>query len=425
MKQPWPEVPLYEVCGTIVDCVNKTAPVVEGPTPYRMIRTTNVKSGVIDLATVRYVTEETYRAWTRRQMPRPGDVILTREAPLGEVGMLREADGVFLGQRLMSYRADPDKLDAHFLLYALQEDHLQDQIRATGAGATVEHMRVPDAENLRIKLPPLHTQRKIAAVLSAYDDLIENNTRRAQILEEMARALYREWFVEYRYPSHEQDEFSEDEQGRRPDEWSWVPMPFAIDIDPKTKVAKDGLKSFVPMSSLSEDSMIINDIEKRSGNSGAKFKNGDTLFARISPCLENGKTGYVNFLPDDSSTAFGSTEYIVMRSRLVCPEYVYLLSRLPEFRSHAEASMSGATGRQRVKSESFANYMIALPPSHLIKSFEALTKPLFDAIFNLASRSANLRRTRDLLLPKLVSGELDVSTLDVQGVEEQLQEEIA
>ena len=271
-----------------------------------------------------------------------------------------------------------------------------------------------------VKFPPLPTQRKIAAILSAYDDLIENNTRRVRVLEQMARALYREWFVEYRFPGHEQAEFVEDEQGRRPKEWERMPVPYAIEIDPRTKVDKDTVNPFVPMGSLAENSMVIDPIEERQGNSGAKFKNGDTLFARITPCLENGKTGYVNFLPDDSATAFGSTEYIVMRSRLVCPEYVYLLARLPEFRSHAEKSMSGASGRQRVKPESLSNYYIAVPDKATLARFQALVKPMFDAVFTLSSRNANLRRTRDLLLPRLVSGELDVSGLRVAGVEEEM-----
>lgn len=191
MNTSWVEVPLIRVCESIVDCVNKTAPVINYETPYRMIRTTNVKAGRINMGEVKYVTEDVYRTWTRRQVPQKGDIILTREAPLGEVGMVRDAGGIFLGQRLISYRANPTKLDNRFLLYAFQEKFLLDQIKSLDSGSTVEHMRVPDAEKFTVKLPPLPTQRKIAGILSSYDDLIENNTRRIEILEEMARALYR------------------------------------------------------------------------------------------------------------------------------------------------------------------------------------------------------------------------------------------
>lgn len=102
----WPRVSVSEICESIVDCVNKTAPVVDSTTPYKMIRTTNVKKGWVNLAEVKSVSKEVFEKWTRRQLPRKGDVILTREAPLGEVGMLRSHDQVFLGQRLVSYRAD-------------------------------------------------------------------------------------------------------------------------------------------------------------------------------------------------------------------------------------------------------------------------------------------------------------------------------
>src|SRR5205823_13463537 len=101
----------------------------------------------------------------------------------------------------------------------------------------------------------------------------------------------------------------------------------------------------IPMTSLSTHTMVVSDMEMRSGNSGSKFKAGDTLFARITPCLENGKTAYVGFLSDDQ-VGFGSTEFIVMRGRTVSPEWVYLFARSEQFRGHAIKTMSGATGRQ-------------------------------------------------------------------------------
>ena len=111
----WAENRIEEWCDSVIDCVNKTAPVVDGPTPFKMLRTTNIRNGHVDHSTVHYVTEATYKMWTRRQIPQMHDVILTREAPMGEVGMLLTADNVFLGQRLVSYRAAPAKLDPQFL----------------------------------------------------------------------------------------------------------------------------------------------------------------------------------------------------------------------------------------------------------------------------------------------------------------------
>ena len=149
-------------------------------------------------------------------------------------------------------------------------------------------------------------------------------------------------------------------------------------------------------------------IEQRDGNSGSKFKNGDTLFARITPCLENGKTGFVQFLPTDETVAFGSTEFIVMRSRTLCPEYVYLMARSDEFRDNAIKSMSGATGRQRVQQGCFERFLVAQPPVGVLDAFRGVAAPMFRLIHTLSLKNENLRATRDLLLPKLVSGEIEV-----------------
>lgn len=175
-SEKWKRVRIDEACESIVDCVNKTAPKVAGPTPYKMIRTTNVRNGRVNLDSVNYVTEGVYRIWTRRQVPKRGDVILTREAPMGEVGMLLSDDTVFLGQRLVSYRADATKLDNRFLLYAFQSTDLQGQIHALGSGSTVQHMRVPDSNALRVWLPPLKDQSEIVACLNT----LRNETQRLE-----------------------------------------------------------------------------------------------------------------------------------------------------------------------------------------------------------------------------------------------------
>lgn len=201
----WPMKPLSELCLLAVDCVNKTAPVLDDPTPYKMIRTTNVKRGFIDTETVRYVSEATFEQWTRRSKPQYGDVILTREAPVGEVGRCTfdDSNQIFLGQRLFQYRANPELLDWNYLAYVLQSPLVQNKLHGVSFGATVPHIKVGDAENLQIPYPPLETQRALGGMLAAYDDLIETNRRRIALLEESARLLYREWFVNMRFLGHE------------------------------------------------------------------------------------------------------------------------------------------------------------------------------------------------------------------------------
>jgi type I restriction enzyme, S subunit len=257
-------------------------------------------------------------------------------------------------------------------------------------------------------------QRRVAGILSTYDDLIEVNTRRIGILEEITRRLFDEWFVGQRFPGHETASFVETEIGSLPVRWSLKSAGEIVEFDPTTTISREGAKPFVPMASLSANTMVISDIEVRSGNSGSKFRAGDTLFARITPCLENGKTGYVGFL-NDGRVGFGSTEFIVMRGRSVSPEWVYLLARTELFRAHAIKSMSGATGRQRVRRESLETFPVAEPDPRTMQSFTNIVRPMFEQVYVLAQANNNLHKARDLLLPKLISGEIDLSVVGRQG----------
>lgn len=344
----------------------------------------------------------------RRGLPQQWDILITTEAPLGEVAQLRTPERIALAQRVILLRGNPLVIDQSFYFHALKSPFVQGGLRARSTGTTVLGIKQAEIWNVEIPCPDLPTQKRISSILSTYDDLIENNARRIKILEQIAQMLYREWFVNFRFPGHENVKMAESEMGKIPKGWNPCRVTQAVDADPATKVPRDGVKPFVPMGSLSSNSMFINDVEVREGNSGSKFRNGDTLFARITPCLENGKTGFVQFLPSDDAVAFGSTEFIVLRSRTLCPEYVYLMARSNEFRDNAIKSMSGATGRQRVQQRCFDKFFIAQPPPAILESFQSAVVPMFRLIQNLCLKNANLRSTRDLLLPKLVSGEIEV-----------------
>ena len=333
----------------------------------------------------------------------PG-VVTGRYGTLGEVFYI-EKDFWPLNTSL--YVRDFKGNNSRFVAYLLKSLDLG---RSNAAGA-VPGVNRNHLHSLEIVAPSIEIQGRIATFLSAYDDLIDNNTRRIEILEEIARRLYEEWFVQFRFPGYEGVKFKESELGPIPEGWEVVALEKAVEINPKTKVERDGEKVFVPMGALSETGMVISGWEIKSGNSGAKFQNGDTLVARISPCLENGKTGFVDFLPATQPTACGSTEFIVLRSRSLCPEIVYCLSRSDRFREVAMKSMSGATGRQRVRVESIVGYPIAQPEGELVAKYHAFAQPCFKEIRALANKNANLRQQRDLLLPKLISGEIDVSDI--------------
>jgi type I restriction enzyme S subunit len=313
---------------------------------------------------------------------------------------------------LIRVRLDATKAEPRFYFYFFGSPQGRAAIQSIVMQVAAAGIRASELATLEIPVPPLPAQRKIAAVLCAYDDLIENNSRRIKLLEEMAQRIYREWFVDFRYPGHQGIPLVDSELGPLPGGWTWVTASEALTINPRILVDRAATRPFVPMTSVSEHEMHITPIEERVAASGSKFVNGDTLFARITPCLENGKTAYVQCLPD-GAVASGSTEFIVLRSQRLSPELTYLLARDERFRSHAIQSMSGATGRQRVREECFESFWLAIPPEAVIDSFAGLIRPMFTLSFELFRANSSLRTARDLLLPRLISGEIDLTDLDI------------
>lgn len=185
----WTRLPIQDVCETIVDCVNKTAPTVDYETPFKMIRTSNVRDGRVITTDVRYVSKDVFDTWTRRGPIKDGDLIFTREAPVGEIGLLEEADGFFLGQRTMLYRANETTSHNRYLLYTLQSHYCRKQIDDYSNGGTVAHMRVPDCGAIIINVPPIAEQRKIAQILSTWDKAIATTERLLANKQQQKKAL--------------------------------------------------------------------------------------------------------------------------------------------------------------------------------------------------------------------------------------------
>ncbi len=201
--------------------------------------------------------------------------------------------------------------------------------------------------------------------------------------------------------------------GPIPEHWELIRASDALEVNPKIAYDQRTARAFVPMTSVSDATMHVAPREIRVTASGSRFENGDTLFARITPCLENGKTAFVQCL-GRGDVASGSTEFIVLRGRRVTPEFVYLLARSNAFRDHAIKSMSGATGRQRVRETCFDDYLVPVPVNTLLRGFSQLVGPMFTLSYKLFRENENLRATRDLLLPGLISGEIDVDDLNIE-----------
>lgn len=171
----WPVRGIESVCNCIVDCVNRTAPTVEEATPFKMIRTSNVKEGRINLSDVRYVTEDVFHVWNRRLVPSRGDVLLTREAPVGESAVIDFADTVFLGQRLMLYRTNPAVMTPAFLHALFQSQFLAQQFDRLGSGSTVKHLPLPACRGFQVLVPPVKLQQKYSRAIASVEGLRDLN----------------------------------------------------------------------------------------------------------------------------------------------------------------------------------------------------------------------------------------------------------
>ena len=266
-------------------------------------------------------------------------------------------------------------------------------------------IRGSDLQELNVIFPPLYIQNKIAQILSYYDDLIENNQKQIKLLEEAAQRLYKEWFIDLCFPGHETTPIVDGV----PEGWTRCCLENVISFNPKVSLSKERLKQSVPMSALSTTSMILdfNEFTTTYSNAGSKFQNGDTLLARITPCLENGKTAFVSGI-ESSEGAVGSTEYIVMREKEINPYMVYLLARTEDFRQAAINSMTGSDGRQRAQVDKLKTLPYLKPTIQVIELFARCVEPMFIQIQTKNRQNMELKQARNRLLPKLMSGEIEV-----------------
>lgn len=192
---------LSDVCEFIVDCPHSTAP--DEGKGYPLIRTPNVGKGRLDLNGVHRVSESVYKQRIQRGAPRANDLIFAREAPAGNVALVQENQTVCLGQRTVLIRPNVQKVNPQYLVYYLLSPKPQYELLGTANGATVAHVNLPAIRNLKIELPEKSVQDKIGTILVTYDDLIENNQKQIKLLEEAAQRLYKEWFVDLHFPGHE------------------------------------------------------------------------------------------------------------------------------------------------------------------------------------------------------------------------------
>ena len=357
---------------------------------------------------------------------RNGDSLLARITPClenGKGGMVRNlpGDGVGHGSTEFIVMRAYKRSDEQFVYYLSRLPEFRtlaiQQMTGTSGRQRVNWQSLTDFE---VEDFCFQIRENIGATLGMLDDKIALNRLMNETLEAMARAIFRDWFVDFgptraKMEGHEPylapklwDLFPDrvDDEDK-PVGWSVQPASALFEFNPRESVRKGTNAPYLDMAALPTIGPVPNAPSKRGYKSGSKFRDGDTLFARITPCLENGKTAYVFDLGNDVIGA-GSTEFIVIRSRAPLSQPVsYLLARDPDFRAHAERSMTGTSGRQRANAESLSRYEITAPADErLWKALGDVIDPVMDRMIANAHESRTLARTRDLLLPKLMSGEI-------------------
>ena len=398
----WEKIRLKDCCISIADGDHQPPPKSEKGIPFVTIA--NIVNNQFDFTNSMFVPNSYYEKLDGKRKAQKGDILYSVVGSFGVPVLIKE-DRPFVFQRHIAILRPSENIDARFLYYTMLSRDFYMKADAAAIGAAQRTVSLTALRNIEITVPSIETQRRIADILSAYDDLIENNQKQIKLLEEAAQRLYKEWFVDLHFPGYEHTKIVDGV----PEGWKACCLDDVIEFDPKVHLDKNRMKQFVPMSALSTSSMVldINEISKTMSNSGSKFQNGDTLLARITPCLENGKTAFVHGIKAKEG-AVGSTEYIVMRSKKLNPYTVYLLSRTNEFRQYAVNSMSGSDGRQRVKADKLKALACLLPPAGLMYSFEQIASPMFEMVFSLNEQIFAAKQARDHLLPMLMKGEVEV-----------------
>jgi type I restriction enzyme S subunit len=307
-------------------------------------------------------------------------------------------------------KPNPEVVLPQWLYYAIQ-GNLESLIGFAG-GTAQKNLLLRDLRAFEIELPPLDVQRRIAGILSAYDDLIENNTRRIKLLEHAAHDLYREWFVEFRFPGHESVELvdSGTEFGAIPHGWE-VKRLGDLAQEKRNTVKPDSLDSetpYVGLEHIPRKSIALSEWGSAKDVNSLKlvFSKGDILFAKIRPYLHK-----VAVAPIDGVSS--SDAIVITSKQRECYGQVLMCTSSDAFVEYA-ATTSQGTQMPRANWSVLADYPIVQPPSEISAEFSEVVLDKVSSIHNHIFRNTALRETRDLLLPRLVSGELDVSDLDIQ-----------
>ncbi len=380
---------IVKKANTGLDAI-KRAPIVDHDTGIKCLRIQDVSQS----KDYKYwgFTEVEQKNYKKFQLTR-NDIILARTgASIGVNKIIKEDLKAVFNNGLIRIRVKKNKCTPEYLYYNFRSQKYTGFIESISGGTSTQpNMQINALLSYEITLPPLPEQKAIASVLSSLDDKIDLLHRQNKTLEAMAETLFRQWFVE---------EAQED--------WEDGCLEDIADINPTYQLKKGALSSYLEMRKVSTSTFNPEGWTLREFTSGMKFQNGDTLLARITPCLENGKTCFVTFL-NQGETGWGSTEYIVIKMKEPFHAFIsYIIAKSSDFRDFAISRMSGSSGRQRAQANIIKEYDIKTPPLSIIKELNGILASLVEKLETNSNQIRTLEKLRDTLLPKLMSGEVRV-----------------
>lgn len=391
---------IRELCELVVDCPHSTPTwTSQGKI---VVRNNNIKNGRIDLSSPSYTDEEHYKQRTKRAVPRPGDIIITREAPIGEVGMIPDGVECCLGQRMVLLRPNPDICNNYYLLYSLQSRFVQHQISwSEGTGTTVSNLRIPHLEQIKIPYLPLEEQEKIASTLRVLDEKINLNRGINANLQQQAQAIFKSWFVDF--APFQAGEFVESELGPIPKGWRVGRLADVCSYG-KDKIT---VSELTPENYFSTENMLAN---KGGYTSAASLPNvlqttrcvpGDTLVSNIRP--------YFKKIVYCTMKAGCSTDVLCLRPKhSKYSTYLYNLAYSDAFFDYMVAGSKG-TKMPRGDKQQIMSYPVILPPDEVIAQFHEFADAVLKKNWVALEENKKLTVMRDSLLPKLMSGELSLN----------------
>ncbi|PTY76511.1 hypothetical protein B5V89_17905 [Heyndrickxia sporothermodurans] len=329
---------------------------------------------------------------------KPGDILISNIRPYFKKIWYADKTGGCSNDVLVIRNSNPQKILNRFLYYCLFTDNFFDYVMSGAKGAKMPRGDKDEIMKYQISLPPLNVQEQISNILTNIDDKINLNTKINKTLEKMALTLYKKILLDN----------SDTNNAKKLSDY--------ITLNPRISVKKGTVLKYVDMKALPTDQMSVSneDIIEREFKSGTKFMQNDVLLARITPCLENGKSAFVDFL-SEGEIAFGSTEFLVFRaSEYSCPQFLYCLIKDPNFQEFAKQSMVGTSGRQRIQNDILLEYNLPNINSEQMNRFYETTKKWFDNVRLNSIENTRLSQIRDYLLPRLLSGEIDVTRAEKQ-----------